>query len=455
MLLPVAVAVLAVAVAAPAARAQDVRPLRGVVFDSLRQAPLAEAVVRVRGSTGLATTDARGRFRFDSVAAGAVVLEVEHALLDSIGLFTLAARVQHDGRTEHRLGVPSFATIARPVCGRAVGADSALLYGAVLDANGGPAGGAAVAVSWLAVQRTTDGKLGQQRLTYTTTADSLGRFAACGLPADEPYTLDVRAAGADSGRRVVLTLPAQAARVLRHEVMLPASAVDATDSVVTVTGVVRGTVRGLQGEAIVGARVSGDEVPEVLTDSAGRFFLPRVPTGSRQLEVIALGRTPQSRLVQVRARDTLEVAFTLERVTTLAGVRTEATVVGELVRGYEERLRTGLGRFRDSVELARMPSMASAFDGLPNLIVRRGAGGFGLQLRTTPSIATGVTTCAPRVFIDGRPDDMQQLNLLQPRDIAWVEVYTRPGLIPIEFMEGIQNRACGVVVVMTKRKLGR
>lgn len=471
-------AMLAAALAAPSvpstAQAQDIRPLRGVVFDSLRMTPLAGATVHIAAHGAMTTTDDRGRFRFDSITTGAVTLAVEHPLLDSIGLFTLRARATHDGRTEHRVSVPAFATFTSVLCGRAVSGDSAVLYGAVTDAEGKPARAAAIAVAWLAVQRTREGKVGQQRMTYATSTDTLGRFAACGLPADEPYTVEARGAGADSALRVTLSLPAQAGRVLRQEVMLPAiAAITALSDRATVvsdtmravsasidstripTGVVRGTVRGPNGEPIANARISGDGVAEAVSDSVGRFLMPRVPTGSRQLDVVALGRTPQMRLVQMRVRDTLDVAFVLDRVTTLAGVKTEATVLGELVRSYEERRRIGLGRYRDSTELARMPSMASAFDGVPNLIVSRAAGGFGLKLKTPVQIRTGSDKCEPRIFIDGRADDMFSLNRLQPRDIAWVEVYTRSSVIPVEFMEGVQNRACGVVAVMTKRRLGR
>lgn len=432
------------------AHAQELRPLRGIVFDSLRSAPLADATVRVRGTAVLAQTDSRGRFRVDSIPTGALVLDVDHALLDSIGLFTLSARVQHDGRTEHRVGVPSFATIARAVCGRDVPGDSALLYGAVLDAEARPARGAVVAVAWLAVSRTSEGKLGQQRLTYSISTDSLGRYAACGVPADEPYTVEVRGAGSDSASRVSLALPAQTGRVLRQEVMLPA------DSARTPSGVIRGLVRGQNGEPIAGARVGGEGIAEAVSDSAGRFLLQRVPTGSRQLDVVALGRTPQSRLVQMRVRDTLEVAFVLDRVTTLAGMKTEATVLGEIVRSYEERRRVGLGRYRDSTELERLPLMRDAFDGLPNLNVHRlPSGEFSLSIRTTPQLRRGSTICSPSVFVDGRADDIFTLNRLQPADIAWMEVYTRPSMVPIDFAEGIKDPACGVVAVMTKRKLGR
>lgn len=88
---------------------------------------------------------------------------------------------------------------------------------------------------------------------------------------------------------------------------------------------------------IAGARVGGKGIAEAVSDSSGRLILPRVPTGSRQFDVVALGRTPQAHLVQVRVRDTLEEAFVLDRVTTLEHIKTEATVPGETVRGHEER----------------------------------------------------------------------------------------------------------------------
>ena len=115
--------------------------LRGVVYDSLRATPLRDATVRAMAGNAMrmASTDERGRFQLDSLPLGAVDVAVEHAVLDSIGLYELTAQVAHDGKREHRLGVPSFATLSRAVCGRAVPLDSAVVYGALKRADGSPA----------------------------------------------------------------------------------------------------------------------------------------------------------------------------------------------------------------------------------------------------------------------------------------------------------------------------
>jgi hypothetical protein len=46
------------------------------------------------------------------------------------------------------------------------------------------------------------------------------------------------------------------------------------------------------GKAIANARVVTDGVPEVRGDSAGRFLVRSVPSGTRQVEVLALGMSP-------------------------------------------------------------------------------------------------------------------------------------------------------------------
>src|SRR5580765_7320722 len=94
-------------VAAPAA-AQRVQ-VHGVAFDSLHAEPLKGATVTLAGQTTVA--DGRGRFTFDTVAPGTRTIIVYHAVLDTIGLGAISARVEvTDGRQEVRVAVPSFAT---------------------------------------------------------------------------------------------------------------------------------------------------------------------------------------------------------------------------------------------------------------------------------------------------------------------------------------------------------
>jgi hypothetical protein len=459
--------VVAALIAAIRADAQPAQPLRGVVFDSLANAPLAEATVRVVGASAFAKTDSTGRFRFDRVMAGAVELAVEHPMLDSIGLYELTSRVNHDGQREHTLGVPSFATISRAICGRALPRDSAVVFGTVRNPESQVAGNADVVISWVAVARTTDGKLGSRRLSYRTHTDALGRYAACGLPTDEPYAFRASGGGSDSLAALAIELPARRTSILQQDLMLaaPLAAVpaDSTRDASTVrttstgpTGVLRGTVVGQGGEPVANTRVSIADVADVRTDADGRFLLLDVPTGSRNIEALAVGRTPATQLIAVKARDTTTVTFVLERVTALKAVRTEATVLSEFTRNFEERKKTGIGKFRDSTDLDSSPSMVAALSAIPSVTARTGRGGIPLvQLPKIASITGGVGLCVARLYVDGRPEQWERVAGMVPREIAWMEVYARASMVPAEFQVTTNGDACGAVSIVTKARVGR
>jgi len=125
--------------------------VRGVVFDSLRGKPLSNASVSIAGGTLTKSTDPSGRFEFDSVPPGTLIITARHALLDSIGLpgLTTKAVVTEDGN-EVNLSVPSFASMWRVACGeRHAPRDSGIVYGTIRDAESSQAiANAAVDVSW-------------------------------------------------------------------------------------------------------------------------------------------------------------------------------------------------------------------------------------------------------------------------------------------------------------------
>src|SRR3954463_14387435 len=107
-----------VVLAPPAPSQRGALPLRGMVFDSLRGQPMRDAFVSIAGGAQVITTDARGRFQFDSVAPGPHEIMAQHPILDSIGLSGLTAHaVVSDATGEVRLAVPSFATLWRAACG--------------------------------------------------------------------------------------------------------------------------------------------------------------------------------------------------------------------------------------------------------------------------------------------------------------------------------------------------
>src|SRR5690349_1852339 len=104
-------AVVLVAVASHDATAQATRklvPVRGIAFDGLRGQPIRNARVTLVGESAFATTDSRGRFRFDSVAPGVHTFAMKHATLDSLGFTGLSTRATIvTGDEEVKLSVPT------------------------------------------------------------------------------------------------------------------------------------------------------------------------------------------------------------------------------------------------------------------------------------------------------------------------------------------------------------
>ncbi|MFI5312469.1 MAG: hypothetical protein ACHQQ3_14625, partial [Gemmatimonadales bacterium] len=65
--------------------------------------------------------------------------------------------------------------------------------------------------------------------------------------------------------------------------------------------------------------------------------------------------------------------------------------------------------------------------------------------------------CPPPIYIDGQrfapgADAEQMLATVDPGDVAGIEVYNRPGNIPIEF-GGTLSEGCGVIVVWTDHRM--
>ena len=118
--LRLAALVTAVLVVAPRAHGQATGAIAGTVFDSLRTyAPLRDATVMVTENGRTATTDARGRFRIDSMPAGTYRLTFFYAVLDSLGIGGPVTTVTVAGglATEASLSTPTPTALYRRLCG--------------------------------------------------------------------------------------------------------------------------------------------------------------------------------------------------------------------------------------------------------------------------------------------------------------------------------------------------
>jgi hypothetical protein len=411
--------------------------IHGVAFDSLRGLPLRKALVTISGSQSRATTDDAGRFSLDGVEPGAHVINAQHPSIDSIGLSGIAARITVAADATVNLAIPSFPTLWRTACGNTpIPPTGGFVYGTVRDANGlGPVSHVAVDVSWLDLQ-ATKGTLSQRRWRGQALTDSTGSYAVCGLPAVDGLRMQ---AGSDSGVSGIVNVFPSALRIQRRDFLLgPAS-----DSDLGRRATITGRITDENGNALNDVRVFVDEFGEVRSNAEGNVSLRRVPAGTRQVDVLAIGRIPVSIVLELTAGDTATFTASMRRVTTLDVVRVTGTRRQRvLIEGFETRRQSGFGYVLDSAALATRGRLWSAFEGFPSVEVKVKAGEFALLF---PSAQGG--KCAPAIFIDGRETDVAELNMLRVGELAAVEVYPHRMSAPAEFLT---KDRCGSVAVWTK-----
>lgn len=179
---------------APAAGATAVT---GVVFDSLRNRPLAGAIVSIQQGAFADTTDQSGRFRIVSPGTGDYLLTAEHPELRWFGLEPLHGSAQlRRGQTDTAdLATPGLAATLRRLCAvDRLDSTRALLVGRVEDsATGRPIGDATILVrsDLKTLARTgTIVTIRDQGTEWEIKPGPDGTFQSCGVPRGR--SLDVR-----------------------------------------------------------------------------------------------------------------------------------------------------------------------------------------------------------------------------------------------------------------------
>ena len=217
------------------------------------------------------------------------------------------------------------------------------------------------------------------------------------------------------------------------------------------TSVVSGSVRTADG-VVANARAVLDSSRETRSDAAGRFHFRDVSPGRHSLAILAIGMTPYSANLIVRASDTLDFEVVLVKTVILDSVIVEgSTVRQEIARAYEERKRVGLGKFMDSTEVKKFGAVREALLFIPG-IKATGFGKAGPRDSVWFSDAMGYG-CLPNVWIDRQNwgTDQGVLRTMRPDDVAGIEVYARAILIPEEFKPQGFDKGCGALVIWTKR----
>jgi len=232
------------------------------------------------------------------------------------------------------------------------------------------------------------------------------------------------------------------------------------------TSRILGTVKDREsGTALEGAEVSVAGIPGTyLTDSDGRFTVPSLPPGARQLEVSLMGYAARtdSILVPPGSLMSIEVDLAIEPIPLdPLTVSVEARNLDlELARFYERRnWEPGVFLTRENIEERHPGATVDLFEGIPGVrVVREGirhrvalTGNRAISFQHDPS----KEPCYPAVWIDGilmrrtehsnSHGDLPTLDeMVSPHDIAGLEIYQSTARIPVQF--NVQG-ACGVIVV--------
>lgn len=420
----------------------------GTVYDSLVRAPLRGADVWIRGSQQRTQTDSSGRFLLDSIAPGRYTLLVSHPGLDSAGLFTLAVPITvTGGEMPVRVVTPSLGTLWQRHCGQdlMMRVDSGLVFGVIEDAaTHAHLAGAGVLLQWLRITQTDSVTVQTQPRQVAVRTDSTGTYYACGISRTMKLALRAYAQHDSSG---LIDLMLGRRGIGRQDMMV---ALRPTGSKIT-PAVVRGQATTTEQTPVWGGRVAVREGATTMIGADGGFVLRDVAPGTQWITVQAIGRAPAALAVDLRPGDTAFLPVTLGPIpVTLAPVRVEGQQ-SRMLHDFEERRRLGsaLGYFRGEDDIKDLASLRSIFTTLPSIRLVRGSGNTDF-VAVLPAPEIGGGWCVPSLYIDGFLSDWDQIHIYQPKDLAGVELYPRPGDAPPQYQLATTRNSCGVVLIWTK-----
>jgi hypothetical protein len=466
--------------------------LSGIVMDSVRKEPVADARVMLLGTPLEGSTDETGRFVIGGVARGVHRIEVSSPWLDSIGAVSRRTVSVQDS-TPITLYLPDVGDVIKATCGSRE--TSGVLVGRITtrDRAALPQGLRVVA-EWAPPPpdgaRPAPGDT--NRVAYGI-IDPTGTFRVCGVPADAPVLVRAEAEGlaAQPGARQAVII-SEDRRFARADLALESTGI---------TGAVFiGVVADSSGRALANADVTLTDIGQsARADERGVFRLEGVPAGAHVVTVRQVGYAPSIVTLDFRTGRTVEQHFALTRATALKAVEVNAD--GAPV-GFEERRRSGTGVFLGRADLEKhrgrrlgeVASQVRAFGqaaggGAHSYLVGKrapiripprtstsgdpfcgqggassnctftvdGLRGQGYYCPTQAEQRNGILSCAcfARVYIDdqlmnsGRPTEPFDISTIAVDDLAAVEFYGTAVSIPSRY-QALQSN-CGVLLVWTRR----
>lgn len=192
------------------------------------------------------------------------------------------------------------------------------------------------------------------------------------------------------------------------------------------------------------------------TDAAGAFRLEGIRSGEHTIIIRQIGYTVWAQTVTLDVTRPMQVDFGTIVLAGTGAIGLEAiTVEGEAFRAsmimddFLHRMRTEKGTFftYEDIERANPQQTSDMLRSVPGFNVR--PGGRITSRRGTTGLQS-FTECAVQYFVDGVHVTANSLDVVMPRAIAGIEVYTGSSTIPQVFRRGPLDAKCGIVAVWTK-----
>lgn len=479
-----------VASSSPAKPVASASGFIGLVVDSIHGGPLVGVEVSVVGTERGARSDSRGRFRIDSVPAGAYRLAISHPLFDTLGL---SPTTQQITVTPHHyvvvaLGTPSARTLRRQFCPTAdTTATPSFIMGRVRDADTGrPAAGAHISMEYSTTAVTLAVGVRRDTRVRRAVADAEGTYVICGLESDLRGTLQAESAGVTTGEvetsldgKVIalrslstgsaeigeVSVPSTPAGAPRDPPLVaPDSAAATMQRVQRVQRVQRGraSVTGFvldpAGLPLVGAIVAVTwTAATARTGPNGEFTLVELPSGTQELAVRYVGFDPTMLPIELSSRATQSVTIRLQRAPpSLPPVIVTSKTNAALIRlGFFDRQKASAGFFitPDEVAKAQPRVVTDLMYLVPGWQVQTNSSGLTVLLPPRSAYAEGKSSCM-NVFVDHAlltrlaPGEFD--SAVPARDVVAVEIYSK-STAPAEFARAGQS--CVTIVVWTRARV--
>ena len=449
----------------------------GVVRPAGGGAPLAGVVVHVSGTARSTTSDSTGRFRIEDLIPGRYRLTAYDPLLAPYSGDDSTARVVDVGRDTTRLDtvqVPSRAAALDALC-RAQHANAptprtAVLLARAVDTDGAPIRDLELHADWLAnVIVGPAGIAGGVRAARAIRPRDDGRFALCGVPRDRGLVLS---AWRGSTRLADTTLHLGAAELPTFDWRIAGRAPVRDASMATFVGSV---FADSGATPLAGAEVGIPSLGRAATAASdGRFMLAGVPPGRWPVRVRRIGFTLLTDTIVAEADHVVHRLYELGAATVqldTVTTRGVARSLSPLLRGFEDRRRTGLGHYVGTAELRAHdgePLARVMFGRMPGILwVPYGSHLFAESTRSAAStfadspLAIPIDVKSPRgcwltTYLDGiriyNPNDGEDapdFNTIEVSQLAGVEYYAGAATVPPQF-NATAGMACGTLLLWTR-----